>query len=72
MKAATLNSGPPGHNQSAPQEVKLARQLKELGFLAEYRMIATLQRPFEFIFWALEQRKGKLADKLANEDMGQP
>ena len=29
-------------------------------------MIATLQRPFEFIFWALEQRKGKLADKLAN------
>ena len=35
-------------------------------------MIATLQRPFEFILWALEQRKGRLADKLANEDMGQP
>ena len=35
-------------------------------------MIATLQRPFEFIFWALEQRKGRLADKLANEEMGQP
>jgi hypothetical protein len=25
-------------------------------------MIATLQRPFDFIFWALEQRKGRLAD----------
>ena len=33
-------------------------------------MIATLQWPFESIFWALEQRKGQLADKLTNE--GEP
>lgn len=31
-----------------------------------YRAIHFVQRPFGFLFWLLEQRKAKLADRLAN------
>jgi hypothetical protein len=34
---------------------------------AEYRLLCDAQAPIERIFWQLEQRKGKLADQLANE-----
>jgi hypothetical protein len=33
----------------------------------EYRILCQNQAPIERAFWALEQRKGQLADKLANE-----
>jgi hypothetical protein len=34
---------------------------------AEYRRISAVQAPIELAFWSLEQRKGQLADRLANE-----
>lgn len=46
----------------------LQRRSQKLGLWAEYHLIATLQRPFEIVFWALQQRKARLADRLANED----
>jgi hypothetical protein len=33
----------------------------------EYHLLCVVQAPFEFVFWALEQRKGQLADKLEND-----
>ena len=33
----------------------------------EYRLLCEAQAPFERVFWQLEQRKGQLADQLANE-----
>lgn len=71
MSAQALNTL---NTRAGPKRKRrlLQRRSQKLRLRAEYRMIATLQRPFEFIFWALEQRKGRLADKLANEDMGQP
>ena len=35
--------------------------------LREYRLICRMIRPIERAFWQLEQRKGQLADQLANE-----
>ena len=45
----------------------LQRHFQELRVLAIYRLIPILQWPFGYVFWAIEQRKGRLADKLANE-----
>jgi hypothetical protein len=33
----------------------------------EYRLLCEAQAPIERVFWQLEQRKGQLADQLANE-----
>jgi hypothetical protein len=33
----------------------------------EYRLLCEAQAPIERAFWRLEQRKGRLADRLANE-----
>jgi hypothetical protein len=33
----------------------------------EYRLLCEAQAPVERVFWQLEQRKGQLADQLANE-----
>jgi hypothetical protein len=59
--------GPPSRKRSAPQASLLARRLRDLQSIAEYHLIAALQGPFEVVFWALRQRKVRLADKLANE-----
>ena len=34
---------------------------------AEYRLLCEVQAQIERAFWAIEQRKGQLADQLANE-----
>ena len=33
----------------------------------EYRLLCEAQAPIERVFWEIEQRKGQLADQLANE-----
>ena len=53
--------------RSAPQGTNLAGRLKELQLLAEYRLLNSLQAPFGSVFWAPEQHKGRVADKLANK-----
>ena len=62
MKRATgTREGPKRKRRS------LQRRSQELTLLlAEYHLIAALQAPLEFVFWALAQRKAKLADKLEN------
>ena len=65
----TGSIGPPGRQRSASQGwLAQVRRLRERRLIAKYHLIATLQSPFGFVFWALEQRKGQLADKLTNED----
>ena len=44
----------------------LQRRLQRLRLLVKYRFVSALQWPFEFVFWALDQREGLLADKFAN------
>ena len=53
-------------NRSAPQGTNLAGRLEELRLLAEYHFWAALQSPFTLVFWAIEQRKARIADRLAN------
>ena len=36
----------------------LQRRLQRLRLLVEYRFVSALQWPFEFVFWALDQREG--------------
>ena len=59
--------GPP--KKGAPKGVKLRGRTKQpnLQAVVAYRIICVCQRPFEFIFWWLEQRKARLADHLSNE-----
>ena len=64
MKAAANTRA--GRRRSTPQAVNLAGRLKRLRLLAQYYQFAVLQSPFGFVFWALEQRRGWVADKLAN------
>ena len=64
MKAAT-RAGP--QKRRTPQGWQaLVRWLKELRLLATYYLTAILQSPLGALFWALEQRRARLADKLAN------
>jgi hypothetical protein len=66
MKVATTDRA--GPNRSAPQGWHaLVRRLRLLRLLATYCLLAFLQSPFGSVFWALEQRKGQLDDKLTNE-----
>ena len=44
----------------------LQRRSQELRLLATYRFLSAWQSPFGALFWALEQRRGRIADKLAN------
>ena len=44
----------------------LQRRPQELRLLSEYRFLSAWQSPFGALFWALEQRRGRIADKLAN------
>ena len=57
-----LSTGPPNENGAWA-----GTALRNLRLWAEYRLIATLQWPFEIVFWKLEQKKARLADQLANE-----
>ena len=52
--------------RSAPQGANLTGRLKELRLLATYYLTAILQSPLGTLFWALEQRTARLADKLVN------
>jgi hypothetical protein len=47
-----------GAGYSASQELRL--------LLEDYHLIAALQAPLEFVFWALAQHKTKLANKPEN------
>ena len=58
-------TGPP-IKRSAP-ELRITGAVRNLRLTVEYHLLCLVQAPFEFVFWALEQRKGRLADKLANE-----
>ena len=36
-----------------------------------YRIVDLVQAPFGFIFWALEQRKARIQDRIENERSSQ-
>jgi hypothetical protein len=65
QRAGPKRSGPFRLAAGTDPENKLRLQI-------EYHLLCLVQAPFEFVFWSLEQRKGRLADKLANEGKGQP
>ena len=41
--------------------------LRSAELLAAYRVLAILQAPFRFVFWKIEQVKGRLQDRFDNE-----
>ena len=43
-------------------------QVRRERLIAEYKLISALQWPFEKIFWLLQQRKGRLQDRIVNEE----
>ncbi len=50
-----------------PTPPSIVPNVKEVATLIRrYRLLHAVQRPFEYWFWLLEQKKGKLADRLAN------
>ena len=63
MKATTTRAGPKRKRHL------LQRRSQRLRLLVEYSFLSALQWPFGALFWALEQRRGRIADKLANEGM---
>jgi hypothetical protein len=48
--------------RSAPG-LRITGATKNLRMVTKYSMLSALQTPFVFLFWALAQRKGKLADR---------
>jgi hypothetical protein len=56
------------HIRAGPKRKRrlLQRRSQGLWLLSEYRFLSALQSPFGAPFWALEQRRARLADKLAN------
>jgi hypothetical protein len=40
--------------------------LRNAELLLAYRLLAILQAPFAFMFWLIEQRKGRFADRIEN------
>ena len=54
-----MSAGPPKAKR-AP--TKSASHTAEL--VAAYRLLNILQAPFGFLFWMIEQRKGRLMDEL--------
>ena len=55
MKATTESRAAPNRRGSL-----LQRHSQELRLLAEYYLWAALQWPFTFVFWAIEQRRGRI------------
>jgi len=41
--------------------------LRNAELLAAYRVLGILQAPFRFVFWKIEQIKGRLQDRFDNE-----
>ena len=44
----------------------LLRRSQKLGLWAEYHLPCLVQAPFGFVFWLIDQRKGRITDRLAN------
>ena len=64
MKAAiTVRAGPKRKRRL------LQRRSQRLRLLIEYRILSALQWPLGSVFWTLEQRRGRVADKLANREI---
>lgn len=60
------DSGP--RQQSTPRGwLAQAGRLTELRLRLGYHLLGALQAPFGGVFWAIEQRKGRIADRLANK-----
>jgi hypothetical protein len=60
-------------NALAPPKQKRApakSALLNVELLAAYRALGLLQAPFRFVFWKIEQCKGRLQDKIENEGSG--
>ena len=59
----------PTETRAGPKRKRRLQQRRSQGLKLRgtYNLLAASQVPFASVFWAFEQRKGKLADKLANE-----
>jgi hypothetical protein len=57
----------PLRKRSAPQVTSLAGRLEQFRLRAQYYLLDALQSFFGSVFWRLEQKRGQLAGKLANE-----
>jgi hypothetical protein len=58
---------------SAPTKRKRRRSrtaLQVTNVSVSYRLLELVQAPFGFVFWFIEQRKGRLHDRIANERSG--
>jgi hypothetical protein len=54
--------------KSPPKEKRgVGTALKTAKLLAAYRVLTILQAPFKFVFWKMEQIKGRLQDRFDNE-----
>ncbi len=53
-----------GPLQHGPLRSKLAR--------AKYHALGFVQRPFEWVFWLIEQRKARIQDRIANRESRDP
>jgi hypothetical protein len=59
--------GPPGPKKDAPQGwTAHAERLRKLRLLAAYHFLSVVQAPFGSVFWVIERRKGRIADRLTN------
>ena len=62
----SVGGGPIGQSLPlAARDVNTRARVRRLR--AEYQLLCKVQAPIERAFWAFEQRKGQLADQLANE-----
>ena len=62
----THGPGPP-RKRSAPEVTNLAGRLEEFRLRAQYHLLDALQSFFGSVFWSLGQRRGRIADRLANK-----
>jgi hypothetical protein len=61
------DTGRPERKRSTPRGWPAqAGRLTELRLRLGYHFLRALQAPFGAVFWVIEQRKGRIADRLAN------
>ena len=56
------------HSRAGPKRKRrlLQRRSRKLGLWAEYHLLCLAQARFDFVFRLIEQRKGRITDRLAN------
>ena len=63
----SVNGGEPISQSLPPPARDVNTRARVRRLRSEYQLLCKVQAPIERAFWALEQRKGQLADQLANE-----